>query len=254
MTRPADPSIAAVVAGYQNAVTLVRSQMAAFAAAMWGGMTAYRDADIATLVAGLVPVVVGAKQHTATLTDAYLAALAARALDLPVRPTGIPGSVVDEMALRGVDDTTVYTRAGVAVWTGLSEGKSLEDSASLGLLRLTTMIATDLQLAKTHAARFSMTASRHVAGYLRVTNGSCCGLCEQASGRLYHKADLMPIHPRCTCSVEPVFATGPSSHVAVRLGSPGGEDVGDTPAIHLHGELGPVLAVKGQTFTGPNDI
>lgn len=257
MTRPADPAVEAVVAGYQNAVALVRSQMAAFTAAMWGGLTSYRDSDISGLVSGLVPVVRGAKDHTATLTDAYLAALASKALDREFAPVGIPASTVDEVALRGVDDTTVYTRAGVTVWTALSEGQGIDDAAKLGGLRLAAMVATDLQLALTHSARYSMAKSRHVVGYKRVTDGSCCGLCQLAADRMYHKGDLMPIHPHCSCSVEPVFQVGSAVQVPIALpigSSSGGDDAGDTPAVHLHGEIGPVLAVRGQSFTGPNDI
>jgi hypothetical protein len=250
-----DPAVAAVVGSYRGAVQLVRAQTASYAAASWGQLQSYRDADIAALVGQLVPFMAGARQHTATLTDAYLAAVAARALDRPAAPVGVPADVVDEENLRGVDAETVYTRAGVTVWTALANGDDIEQAASSGLSRLQAMLATDLQLAMTHSARYVMTASPHVVGYERVTDGHCCDLCELAADRVYHKADLLPIHAHCSCTVEPLFQTGSAVRVPVSTtGETSGQDDGDRPIVHMHGEIGPVLAVRGQHFTGPSDI
>lgn len=250
-----DPAVAAVIQNYQAATAATRAQLAAFAGASWGRLETYRDADIAALVAALVPLMRGAKQHTATLTAAYLAAVEAKALDRAPEPLGVPAGVVSEESLRGVDDTTVYTRAGVTVWTALSQGQPIEQAAPLGLQRLLALVATDLQLAKTHAARHVMTSSPHVVGYQRVTDGSCCDLCELASERVYRKGDLLPIHAHCSCSVEPLFQVGAAVRVPVSAGNVSGqEDEGDTPIVHVHGEIGPVLAVSGQHFTGPHNL
>lgn len=248
----ADPAVLAVVNNYKAAVASVRAQAAAFASASWGELQSYRDADMAALLAEVVPFMRGAKEHTATLTDAYLAALAAEALGEPSNPVGVPGSIVSEDSLRGVDDSIVYGRAFVTIWTALANGDGIDKAAGLGLARLQTIIATDLQLAKTHSARYSMTASQHVVGYRRVTDGHCCALCESASSRVYHKRDLMPIHPHCSCDVEPIYGTADPGRLPA--GQSSGDDAGDTPAVHLHGEIGPTLTVRGQAFTGPSDV
>lgn len=248
----ADPAVVAVVNGYRAAVMATRAQAASFAGASWAQLQSYRDADIAGLVAALVPFMRGARQHTAALTDAYLAALAAQALGRPAHPVGVPTTVVDEQSIRGTDDTTVYTRSGVSVWMALAGGADIEEAAGLGLNRLKAIVATDLQLATTHAARHVMAASRHVVGYRRVTGGHCCALCELAADRVYHKGDLMPIHAHCSCSVEPLYGTTDPGRLPA--GEVSGQDIGDTPIVHMHGEIGPVLAVRGQQFTGPSDI
>lgn len=256
MTAQAAPAVLAVVNNYRAATSLVRAQAATYVGALWSQLQSYRDADIDGLVAGLVPFMQGAKQHTAALTDAYLAALAEQALGEPGTPAGVPSDVVDEQSLRGVDDATVYGRAGVTVWTALANGSDIEQAAQSGLARLQAIVATDLQLAKTHSARFAMSANPHVVGYRRVTGGRCCDLCELASERLYHKGDLLPIHAHCSCSVEPLYQVGSAARVPVHvpIGEVSGQDEGDTPIVHMHGEIGPVLAVRGQNFTGPNDL
>jgi flavin-binding protein dodecin len=121
-----------------------------------------------------------------------------------------------------------------------------------------------------------------------------CGLCIVASTIRYHKRDLMPLHPACDCAVEGLYGSdhvgkyvepvtrGPDgelqvigdlgdvhSAIADRFGKsdsgarviPGAKnDKGqplqyrDALIVHRHGELGPVLAVRGQPFQGPSDL
>jgi hypothetical protein len=129
--------------------------------------------------------------------------------------------------------------------------------------------ATDLQLAKTHSSRFVLGGKDHVVGYRRVLEGrKSCGLCIVASTQRYHKDDLMPIHGHCDCGVEPIFgdadpgqvvdtSTLEGVHAAIEerfgVSDRSGRDPVDFRQVlvtHEHGELGPVLAVKGQQFTG----
>lgn len=121
-----------------------------------------------------------------------------------------------------------------------------------------------------------------------------CGLCIVASTLRYRKENLLPIHPGCDCSVAPIYGyrdPGRSIEIAARDSSgeihtigdlgdlhasiaerfgksdaaarivPGAKDGKGQPlqykdalVIHDHGELGPVLGVRGQPFLGPNDL
>lgn len=43
-----------------------------------------------------------------------------------------------------------------------------------------------------------------IVGYERVPDGGACVLCLTAAGQRYHSDDLMPIHDKCGCGVEPL--------------------------------------------------
>lgn len=117
-------------------------------------------------------------------------------------------------------------------------------------------------------------------GYRRVlsSNPNHCALCVLASTRRYRRGNLMAIHPGCGCTVAPIFSvedpgpvldgsTAQEIHNIIRrdLGdkyedASGGRlaDSGvlyrDIVVTNDHGELGPVLGVRGQHFTGPDGI
>jgi hypothetical protein len=73
--------------------------------------------------------------------------------------------------------------------------------------RAQTIALTDLELATTHTARDVLSSEQSVVGYRRVLTGAeNCGMCVVAATRLYHKRDLMPLHPNCDCVIAPVMA------------------------------------------------
>ena len=221
----------------------------------------YRDADLAKFVKEVVPVVLAGRRQVSSLTDAYLAqVLASSGIKLPPRP------LVDTAALRGIDATEVYARPFVTVRTKLSDGLTYEAAVNAGMARLTDIVLTDMQLAKTHSARNVFESSDRVKAFERTLTGSInCALCYVASTQRYHRGDLMPIHPGCDCGVSPILDTGEqvinperlqASHEAVedRLGA--SDSGARTPdyrkqiIVQEHGEIGPVLTVKGQHFQG----
>lgn len=268
-----DPKVAEIVTFYGGAAALLRARVLTFTATVWGGLESYRDVDIDRFVAAVVPVVTGAQRQIAALTDAYLAAVAAEVLGRPAGPVGVPASVVDSETLRGVAPVEVYRRAGVTVWTALAHGAPIDVAARRGLRRAQSLAATDLQLAKTHAARHVLAQTGDVVGYRRTLTGSrSCGLCVVASTQRYRRGDLMPIHPGCDCGVLPIYGTadpgpvvdvdtleGVHDAIAERFGTAdraarGPIDYRDALVVHTHGELGPVLGVRGHDFTGPDDL
>ncbi len=246
----ADPAVVRVVTAYSNTVQAVRNRVEQFVRRAWGGLGSYRDADIDRFVALVVPVVTGGQRQVAALTDVYLATIAAAVLGGAPRPVGVPVAVTND--IRGVPADDVYHRPGITVWTALAAGVAIDGAIQQGLTRALTISATDLQLAATRTAQHLLSRDDRVKGFRRVTNGGCCGLCDEATDEMYGSDEVLPIHGSCSCGVSPVYSDEDPGDVPG--GTPSGENEGDTPTVEEHGELGRVLVVAGQHFTSADDI
>ncbi|GAA0632216.1 hypothetical protein GCM10010174_61540 [Kutzneria viridogrisea] len=273
----------AIAAQYIASQAAIRARLLAWLAHLWASLTAYRDADAAAFVRTVLPMVTGAQRATATLAQAHLTRLDAARTGAPLRIPSNPPDAFTGSAVRNADPVTVYTRPFVQVRTALSQGRSLDAAAQAGGRRLQVIAATDVQLAKTHASRATVSEMDGVTAYRRVLVGTAsCGLCIVASTQRYHKGQLMDIHPGCDCEVEPIHGTedpgqiidaeslaGAHAAIRERFGTVnwGAREIGDElrsdgePLLykdvlisHEHGEIGPVIAVRGQHFTGPSDI
>lgn len=233
-------------AAYQASIVATRTRIGAIVDRAWRSLPDYRGPSIDRFAATVAPIVVGAQRQVASLTDAHLARLEAAALGKPAKPLGIPADVLSFEALRaGTTALDVYRRPGVTVWTALAAGDDLETAVGKGLDRAQVLAITDVQLAKTHAARYVLEERESVVGYRRVPEPNACDLCSTAAdGRTYRTSALMPIHARCNCDVEPIFG--------VRAPRESSSD-DDTFAVHEHDELGPVLTAAGDSFAGMGD-
>lgn len=199
-------------------------------------------------------------------------------LDRPIllKPTDYIGA-----KLRGKPIEQVYSRAVYEIEDRLDAGDSFEDAVDFGLHRVTQNAVTDLQLAKTHATREYVTQLqdrvRVKVGTMRTlspTKPDHCALCILASTQIYHKpGTLMEIHPGCGCGQRIVFEDElddrldemnrdyTAVHEAIRrdLGEDyqvsdawsGDEMYKNIVITHEHGELGPILGVRGQRYEGP---
>lgn len=246
------PSSSRLDAAYVAQVKAVRARVEAFAQARFAAGE-HRDADVARFVAQVVPVVLAGRKQVSSLTDAYLARV------LGIRSLG----PIDTDALRGVPATEVYARPYKTVWTKLSEGLTYDAAVSAGAARLVDIALADMQMAKRNTAH-AVLSSAGVEHYKRTLTGNVnCALCYLASTQVYSTADLLPIHPGCDCGVtalpngeKPDMSLVSATHEAVqeRLGvsDSGGRapDYRKQLIVHEHGELGPVLAVRGQHFAG----
>lgn len=273
MTAPSpqtDASTAAMMAAYLGASAALRSRLLAMVAAVYASQGNYRDDAADAFVAAMVPAVQAAQQTMAALTSAYIAHLVAGAAGGTAAPVGVPAELLSR--LRGVDPALVYRRPYVQVWTDLAQGKDFPTAVAAGGRRAASLAATDLQLAKTKAAQVVMQNDERVTGYRRVLVGAhSCALCVLASTRWYSRGDLLSIHPGCDCAVAPLTGGArPDEIPAAELhavvsrdlgtkyvkasGKEGPVDYSDILVTHDHGELGPVLGVRGQHFLGPSDI
>lgn len=279
MTAPAPaptrntPSAAAVTGTYLAASAELRSRLLGIVIAAYTAQGNYGDAAAAAFAAQVVPVVLAAQHTMVSLTEAYLTHLIATVLHTTTAPKGIPLREVTGEALRGVGPATVYQRPFIQVRTDLSRGKPFLAAVAAGQRRATDLAATDLQLARTHTAQRVMAGTpQGVIGYRRDLGPGTkhCALCLLTSSRIYHKSELLPIHPGCSCAATPVFE---GEHIPeldpslvhdtirrdlgdkyVQAGGRGPVDYRDIVITHHHGELGEVLGVRGQHFTGPADI
>lgn len=267
---------------YQSAVHRVRSQLDGFATRYWNGMGSWRDADYERLVTKLVPRLEAGQQRIADLTDAYIRRLAVAEFGTVRAGRAIDASTV---ALRGVPAVDVYHRPFASAYTALSEGKPMTAAVAAGRERLSDLVRSGSQLAKTHAARDALEHSRFV-GFQRVLTGrENCALCVIASTQRYRNGDLLPIHPGCDCDCKPLHGEFDAQvinpdllestydTIAARLDhvevGRDGRDLGlgksdakgrplsdftDLIVSREHGELGPVLTWRSDKFTSADDI
>lgn len=223
---------------YQEALARLRLTAAGGVERAWLSLPSYDRADVATFVNRAVPIVGAAQRNAVSLTGAYLSrSLKSRVVALDLAAT--TGAAVRN----GATPADVYGRAFVTVWRALGAGSRFEDAVASGLARATATAQTDVALSSRAAAVEYASRDSRITGWRRVADSGACPLCAAASDQTYHSDDVMPIHDRCGCTVEPIVgeATTPS-------GPPAGV------AIHEHGELGPVLAKEGDDFTGPDDL
>jgi hypothetical protein len=258
---------AALTERYDALSTSLRDRVVAFVLDAFDSLGSYRDSDAAAFIERVLPVVLGAQQQMGQITDAYLSTMIADMLGVEAMSAGVQ---LDE-ALRGVDPAEVYRRPFVTAYTALSRGKSYGQALGEARTRLLSITETDLQLARTHAARQSMERGgvKYFRRELRGTKN--CALCTIASTQRYRVENLMPIHPGCHCKPQPLVGNKDPGHViderllreahdAIAKGVGASDAGGRSPDYRKiiitreHGEYGPMLAVARHDFTGPKDI
>lgn len=263
-----DPGLQAALTERYDALTgSLRDRVISYVLAAFDSLGSYRDADAVEFIERVLPVVLGAQAQMGAITDAYLSAMIADMMGGAAAPVGVQ---LDE-ALRGTPPDEVYRRPFVTAWTALSRGHDFVDAVEQGRTRLLSITETDLQLARTHAARQTMTRRGAQFYRRRLGGGANCALCTIASTQRYRVAELMPIHPGCHCKPEPLPGNRDpgqiidedllrEAHAAVAKGVGESDAGGRSPdyreviITREHGEIGPLLAVRRHEFTGPRDI
>ncbi|WP_405964839.1 hypothetical protein OG713_34890 [Streptomyces sp. NBC_00723] len=259
---------AALDARYTSVTVAIRQRLIALVLQAFAVRGSYRDEDADAFVGQILPVVLGAQRQMGSLTDAYLSTMVGDMFGGAAASTGVQ---IPE-AIRGVPPAEVYRRPFVTVWTALSKGTPMPEAIRQGQSRLASITGTDLQLVRTEATRQVLASDSRVQFYRRVLRGSYnCAMCVIASTQRYRKERLMPIHPGCDCGTRPLPAGQDpgqviepdlleAAHDAVAKGTGktdrGGRlpDYRDIIIDRQHGELGPLMALRRNDFTGPSDI
>lgn len=205
--------------------------------------------------------------QTSTQVQAAIAAVMAEYIAHVIGAlTGVPRIEVprlgDLVIRNGVDLQLVHDRpAEVYRWTyALTLDEQLaQERAQQRALRL---VEDDAMLAARGASNEAM-RKLDVTRYRRIlrpelAKGGSCALCVVASTRVYRTSDLLPIHGGCNCETLPIAGphdVGPPINEAdlkrlyAAAGSTSGPDLKRVRVqINEHGELGPVLTVRGQRF------
>lgn len=278
------PQLLALVAAYGAASTTLRTNLLSHVGNLWKQLGSYRNADMAKFIRQIVPVIQGAEQQMAANTAAFIAQQRQIALGGTATPAAVRLADVTGRATRnGTAPAEVYGRPFHQVWRDIGAGKNPTQAIDEGLTYVQNLAATDLQRTKQLTGQKIVSADRKAIGTRRILEGDhSCGLCIVASTMFYIKKELLPIHPGCDCGQEVIYADEASHLRALNLGRlqdvhqaiadafgrdssaartiPGALVAGkpvaykDVLVTHEHGELGPILAVRGQHFTGPSDL
>ena len=239
------------------------------ASALRGPLSAFQGWDDHQAIRGLSEllgaILRGFESVAARSADSYMA----RAISITTGKRFEPvGTRRTQLGRTGADNATVlgrianqyrYTRseADRALIESARSGKVLDipDPTAAAFDRLDRIIGTNLQMATRHQARTTMAASTDVTHYRRIIHPELaevgtCGLCIAASDREYRKAELLPIHPECHCTVLPgTKKFDPQTVNEIDFGKIY-TDAGGTSAEQLrktryrvdeHGEIGPVI-------------
>lgn len=258
----------------------ITNQMIVLLRTAWLAQRIFKTAADRALFQRRAEAIIRAAQHNVVaLQGAYLARTAELANQTWQKST-VPVSFYDTLRT-GIDFAKEYERPFNQIYSALASGADPEAAIAAGLARLESLAKTDLQLAASRAgqkmvaaqpnASAEQTGSPHIVGYERVTtSGHPCALCLIASTQRYHIEELMPIHPGCQCIVEAIWGEGYTPrvinpallkqvHQAIKdefgaknpaaAGIPGTDlDYRDVLIVQHNGELGPVLAVRGQNW------
>lgn len=240
-------------------------------AGVFSNLGSWRDQDFDRFFQIASQTLSGASLQAARLQVAFYQQMAKIQNQPFVTPTLRASDFTTEALRNGAAASEVYRRPFVELYTALSKGTTMSEAIALGANRISSIASTDVQLARRNAGFGVRSRNSRIVGYARTLTGSeNCALCFVASTQRYTRGDLLPIHPGCDCGEMPIYGTQDpgqvidelrldATHQAVEerfgLSDPGARaiDYRDI-AIREHGELGPVLTVADQNFTGPSQL
>lgn len=263
--------------GYNAVSVALLDGAGAAASTTFKSLGSWRDDDIPKFIDTLSPQLIGFKQKAAQAAIAYSGQVAALEGKPFVQPSLAEIDLSTEALRNGTNVEDVYRRPFVQMRMALAKNPGDFTAAlNTGALTARSLARTEVQLSRRKVSLFARKYNKNVVGYLRTLTGmESCALCYVASSQRYHKGDLLPIHPGCDCGEMPIYGDSDpgqiidkqlldKSHEAVgdRFGSIARTARGDGDTlpdynkimIEDHGEMGPMLSVKGQGFTGPNDL
>lgn len=271
MATAAEQATAAAAAGYWV------DQAAAASAGVTGSTTAtiggwwslftgwYAASQVREAAARAAEVSLAAQQATTGLFTEYTAQVAAAMSGSP--RVEVP-KVVLEPVRNGADPLLVHARPAAVFKRTFALTADDDEALRRAVERAIQLAETDIMLAARQAQQKAM-AELGLRGYRRVlrpelSESGPCGLCVVAADRVYRTGELMPIHGRCKCLTVPVggeldpgwrLNRDDLDRLYKTAGSTSAKDLKRLRvSVNEHGELGPVLTVAGQRFTGPDDL
>lgn len=187
-----DEQIAVLVRRYQFRLDDLASRSARAAMAAWDELVGYDEADVATFVRRVSPVVVGAKTAAVATGVGFYATL------LTIRPPTV----------RAASIPTVFNpRSGfLAAWHALAQGRPYEEAVAAGRAMTEAATSNTVISAARRTGDAVATGSRAgVVGWRRVLDGKACDWCQVISTQRYRTAESADFgHDRCGCTPVPI--------------------------------------------------
>lgn len=269
LTRQQLSDLATWIDQYAAQTEELSAQTTAAVLAAFAGLNPYQAAAVATAAQQAADASDAAQLIAAGLAAQYLAMTAGQILGAPV---GVPNLPLPPIRNR-VPSPQVFERVAAhyrrQVARGIPHARAWDGAMKYaGLLADTNNRLAQREMSRQVLAYMSRTLG--VTTYRRVirpelSRTGTCGLCITASDQVYNVRDLMPLHDRCKCVVLPIIGDDdPGSSLNNLTVGDIRADAGDSShgwdlkrvryVVNEHGELGPVLTVKGQRFTSRADL
>jgi len=240
-------------------------------ASVFSNLGSWRDEDFERFFELASKTLSGAALQAARLQVAFYQQMASLRGETFVIPQLLSADFTTQVLRNGVSPREVYRRPFVDLYRALSEGRTMTEAIQLGANRISSIASTDVQLARRNAGFGVRDRNSRIVGFARTLTGAeNCALCYVASTQRYTRGDLLPIHPGCDCGEMPIYGNQDPGQVIDELRLEATHEaiqdrfgVSDRAAraidyrqiaIREHGELGPVLTVAEQNFTGPSDV
>jgi hypothetical protein len=262
------------VEAFQSSTDGLRGALGELIRSLWDSLTSWQQSDVDSFAKEAAAEVAAAQQQMVDLTAGFLAEYRSIALGTGSRTPSVNSRRYTGLRV-GVDPVDVYRRPGETVRWKQSKGKTLEEAVDLAGKRAVNLATTDLQLAKRNVSADILKADSKAIAWRRQLEGSySCGLCIVASTNHYSKESLLPIHPGCDCSVQPIYdedalaeheaeagKTLAAAHEVIRdtFGTASADartagDYRELLIVHNNSELGYVLGVRGQHWVSPGQL
>lgn len=234
--------LARVRLAHSRARSALRTRLVRRILDLWGGLGSWNRADVPRFAPPAARLVRAGQIQEGRLALDYMDRVSRLRTGRP-SPT-VP---VDRVPGRrgGVELGDVYARPFVWTWTEMADDTPLAEAVDLAAYRLERSVEADLQIAHRNTADAVMEADRRVIGYRRVLSDkpNHCDLCVLAATNTYRKSDLMPIHPACGCTVEPIYSSADEDAELDRRVAEAYERAAKDVKLRVidHGEYGPYL-------------
>jgi hypothetical protein len=192
-----------VAAAHYRAQQQISRRTAEQAQTLWSAVQpgAVLESWLSVLQA-VIQALMGGQVAAATLTNPYLAALAAEQAIPPgtaVAPAAFAGLAADGRALASLLMQPALRTLGL-----LTRGADDRTALRSGLASLVQIIDTEIADASRAADQVGVVANRAWVMYVRQVSLPACGRCIILAGRSYSWSTGFLRHPRCDCTVVPV--------------------------------------------------
>jgi hypothetical protein len=185
---------------YQARSNQVRKALAQMAVRQFNAMPDWSDPD--ALAVPMAQLSTAAQVTQAELLTSMVSIMNGERVDLPVAE--VTGNLVRDGDLVGSWRIPIFN-----LYSNMADGLLNQDGLiSAAHDDVQVQATTDLALSQRMAMTQLGQNTDQIVGYWRVPEGgSSCDFCNLIADQMYHIEDLMPVHPNCSCSVEPAFAS-----------------------------------------------